>query len=146
VGGGPPPTGAFPGATRGAGGGTGGGGLLGTSSPSAELVSTLEQDADQYTWVAATVGANQAAGYQLATGDAVLAIGGFNGSDPAPTLAEFQADVAAGRIHYFIGGGGFGGQNGGSPSSSEIATWVSSHYTATTVGGVTLYDLTTPAN
>ena len=55
-------------------------------------------------WVLATVGANEAAGYQLSTGDAVMAIGGFNGTDPAPTLAEFEKLVAAGKIHYFIGG------------------------------------------
>ena len=45
----------------------------------------------------------------------VMAIGGFNGSDPSPTLAQFQQYVADGKVHYFIGGGGFGGlQNGGS--------------------------------
>ena len=52
-----------------------------------------------------------------------MSIGGFNGTDPAPSLAQFEAYVAAGDIHYFIGGGGFGG-NGGSSDSSEIATWV----------------------
>ena len=72
-----------------------------------------------------------------------MAIGGFNGSDPSPTLAEFQEYVADGRIHYFIGGGGgFGGQRGGSDASNEIATWVEANYTATTVGGTTVYDLT----
>ena len=71
-----------------------------------------------------------------------MAIGGFNGSDPSPTLAQFQADVAAGRIHYFVGGGGFGGQNGGSSASSEIAAWVAATFPAQTVGGATVYDLT----
>ena len=52
---------------------------------------------------AATVGSNNAAGYQLASGAAVMAVGGFNGTDPSPTLAEFQSYVASGRIHYFIG-------------------------------------------
>ncbi|GMA86874.1 hypothetical protein GCM10025868_21240 [Angustibacter aerolatus] len=53
-----------------------------------------------------------------------MAIGGFNGSDPAPTLAQFQAYVAAGEIHWVIGsgGGGLGQQNGGSSASSEIAS------------------------
>ena len=41
-----------------------------------------------------------------------MAIGGFNGSDPSPTLAQFQEYVADGEIHYFIGGGGFGGGPG----------------------------------
>ena len=78
-----------------------------------------------------------------------MAIGGFNGSDPSPTLAQFQADVRAGKIHYFLGGGGFGGagggfggQTGGSSASSEISAWVQSTFTATTIGGQTVYDLT----
>ncbi len=129
------------------GGGAGGaGGLLNAPTPSAELVAALQQKADSYTWVAAAVGSQNASGYQLASEQPVMAIGGFNGSDPSPTLAQFQQYVAAGKIHYFIGGstgGGPGAQLGGSQSSSEIATWVSEHFTATTIGGVTVYDLTT---
>ena len=129
---------------------TGGmGGLLNASTASKELVAALKANSSAYRWAAATVGANSAAGYQLASDEPVLAIGGFNGSDPAPSLAEFQAFVAKGQIHYFIGsgsGGGFGGQMGGSSSSSEIASWVSSNFTATTIGGTTVYDLTASAN
>ena len=51
----------------------------------------------RYTWVAAAVGSNNAAGYQLATGEPVMAIGGFNGTDPSPTLAQFQQYVADGQ-------------------------------------------------
>jgi hypothetical protein len=74
-----------------------------------------------------------------------MAIGGFNGSDPAPTLAQFQQYVADGKIHYFIGGGGFGGMraDGGSSASQEIAAWVQENYAAQTVGNVTVYDLST---
>jgi hypothetical protein len=80
-----------------------------------------------------------------------MAIGGFNGSDPSPTLAQFKAWVAAGKIHYFIasGQGGFGGASaGGGPSAggstaTQISGWVESTFTAKTVDGVTLYDLTT---
>jgi 4-amino-4-deoxy-L-arabinose transferase-like glycosyltransferase len=126
-----------------AGGAAGGmGGLLNGSQVGAALTALLNQDADSYTWVAATVGANNAAGYQLATEKSVMPIGGFNGSDPSPTLAQFQAYVAAGRIHYFISGGGFGGSQGGSSSSSEIATWVAATFTAQTVDSATVYDLT----
>jgi hypothetical protein len=114
-------------------------------------VRALEQDADRYTWVAAVVQSNQAAGYQLATGDPVMAIGGFNGTDPAPTLARFEALVRAGRIHYFIASGGFGagpggsigsGSSGGTTTAARITAWVESHFTARSVGGVTVYDLT----
>jgi len=139
---GTPPQLGTGGGTRGGPGG-GMGGLLSASSVSAAMQALLAADASSYTWVAAAVGSNNASGYQLATGLPVMAIGGFNGSDPSPTLAQFQADVAAGKVHYFIGGGGFGGmQKGGSSSSSDIATWVAQTFPAQTVDGVTVYDLT----
>jgi 4-amino-4-deoxy-L-arabinose transferase-like glycosyltransferase len=134
-----PPTGTTGG--FGGGRGQGGGGLLGSTTPSAALTAALKANASSYTWVAAAIGSNDASGYQLATGDPVMAIGGFNGSDPAPTLAQFEKLVTAGKIHYFISGS-VGTPNGGSNASSEISSWVSSHYTAVTIGGVTLYDLT----
>ena len=75
-----------------------------------------------------------------------MAIGGFNGSDPAPTLDEFRAYVAQGLIRYYIAsdgmGGGMGGtQMGGSNAASEIAEWVAQNYTAQTIGNTTVYDL-----
>ena len=38
----------------------------------------------------------------------------------------------------------FGGNTGGSSDSSQIAQWVAANFTATTVGGTTVYDLTSP--
>lgn len=150
-----PHTGSIPtagpttgGADLGGRGGAGGvGGLLDGSTSTSTLTALLLQDADGYDWVAATVGANSAAGYQLATEEPVMPIGGFNGSDPSPTLEQFQQYVADGRIHFFIAGGGglgFGGMGGGGGegAASEIADWVASTFTAQTVDGVTLYDLT----
>ena len=94
-------------------------------------------------WAAATVGAQGAAGLELSSGTAVMAIGGFTGADPAPTLAQFRASVAAGEIHWFVGsaGGGRGGPGAGG-TGSEITEWVAATYPATTVGGTTVYDLT----
>ncbi len=135
-------TGGFPGGAPG-----GLGGLLGGTTVSTQLTHLLEQGSDGYRWAAAAVGANNAASYQLASGRAIMAIGGFNGSDPAPTLAQFQSYVRHHRIHYFLGGGGggrLGGPGGSSGTSSAISTWVSSHFTATTMGGVTVYDLSSP--
>ncbi|MGX9677793.1 mannosyltransferase YkcB-related protein [Heyndrickxia faecalis] len=40
--------------------------------------------------------------YQLATDQPVMDIGGFTGSDPAPTLSAFKKYVRQGKIHYFI--------------------------------------------
>lgn len=138
-------------------GGAGGGalgGLLDARTPDAALVALLRQHSSAYTWVAAAVGANSAAGVQLATDQPVLALGGFNGSDPSPTLAEFQQLVRSGKIHYFLSGGaggrgGFGGFGRGGGTSagpaSQIATWVQQTFTARTVGGTTVYDLTSTA-
>jgi 4-amino-4-deoxy-L-arabinose transferase-like glycosyltransferase len=130
--------------------GGGMGGLLDASTPGTEVVAALSADAGSYTWVAAAVGSQNAAGLQLATELPVMAIGGFNGSDPSPTLAQFQAYVEAGQIHYFAAGGGGGGRagaggpGGGLGGGSGIATWVQANFTAVTIGGSTFYDLTRP--
>ncbi len=138
------PGGGLPGAGgfRGFGGGNAGG-LLDGSTPGAALAALLRSGADGYTWTAAAVGSNSAAGYQLASGKPVAALGGFNGTDPYPTLSTFQAMVAAHRVHYFLGSGGFGGGFGGG-TASAISSWVAASFTATTVGGVTVYDLSRP--
>ncbi|MEU2224350.1 glycosyltransferase family 39 protein [Streptomyces sp. NPDC018347] len=123
--------------------GAGGGGLLNGATVSAEAEELLEKNASRYTWVAASVGSQNAAGYQLATGDPVMAIGGFNGTDPSPTLARFKKYVEEGRIHYFIAGGGMGGgMGGGSGTASQISAWVQSTFTKVTAGSATFYDLT----
>jgi 4-amino-4-deoxy-L-arabinose transferase-like glycosyltransferase len=122
----------------GAGGrGTGGGTGADSSTGSTELTALLKAAGTR--WAAATVGSSTAASLQLAGGEPVMAIGGFNGGDPAPTLAAFQKYVADGDVRYFVAGGGMGG--GGRGGNSEIATWVAANYTATTIGGQTVYDL-----
>lgn len=144
--GGMPPAG-FPGGsgqTGGRAGANGMGGLLNASTPSAEVVAALRADASSYRWAAATVGSQNAAGLQLGSGEPVMPIGGFNGSDPSPTLDEFKGYVASGDIHYFMGGGGFRGQNGGGNSGNEISSWVQANFTQVSIGGTTMYDLTQP--
>lgn len=141
-----PHTGAIPsvGPSSGFGGPPG---LLDTTRPSAELTTLLRADAGDYTWVAAAIGSNNAAGYQLAMGAPVLALGGFNGTDPAPTPAQFEADVAAGRIHYFIDATMMGphGDSSGSDAAARIADWVRANFAPQTVGSgvgaTTVYDL-----
>jgi len=134
-------------ARQGFGGFTGPGGLLDSPAPGPALSATLSADAHDFTWVAATVGSNNAAGYQLASGAPGMAIGGFNGTDPSPTLQEFQRYVADRQIHYFIRGKmmiGHWGPSTGSSESSDIAEWVETHYTPQTVDRVLIYDLTQP--
>ncbi|WP_067830570.1 ArnT family glycosyltransferase [Nocardia inohanensis] len=122
------------------------GGIMGASKPSDAVTALLATDGDNYTWVAATVSSNSAAGFQLATQLPVMPIGGFNGSDPSPTLARFQQYVAEGQIHYFVAGSQPGRErDGGSANtSSQITQWVKDHFASREVDGVTLYDLTTP--
>jgi 4-amino-4-deoxy-L-arabinose transferase-like glycosyltransferase len=131
----------------GAGGNTqvapGAGGATSSSALAALLKSTTTR------WAAATVGDQSAAGLELASGKAVMAIGGWSGSDLTPTLAQFQEWVKHRDIQYFIvgsqrDGGGFGGGPAGrSGTANEIASWVAAHFTAKAVGGQTVYDLTT---
>jgi hypothetical protein len=160
-------------ATPGTGGPAGGAGAGGpgeaeTADPA--LVTLLQGAGTR--WSAATVSAMGGASLALASDTTVMSIGGFTGSDPAPTLEQFQAYVAAGDVHYFVVGGGPGGgmfgRDGGADaagagaegangsqtgmpgfggrggSSSAISTWVQEHFPSTTVGGRTVYDLTRP--
>jgi 4-amino-4-deoxy-L-arabinose transferase-like glycosyltransferase len=119
------------------GGGTGGGGGGGDSASTNSALTALLKKAGTR-WAAATVSSNSAAPLQLASGEPIMAIGGFSGSDPTPTLAQFKAYVAAGEVRYFIAGNSGGG---GGRGDSTIATWVAAYYTASTVGGQTVYDL-----
>ncbi|MFE0374206.1 ArnT family glycosyltransferase [Streptomyces inhibens] len=123
------------------------GGLLNGSKVSDKAKALLEKDADDYTWAAAAIGSQNAASYQLATEKPVMAIGGFNGSDPSPTLAQFKKYVADGKVHYFIAGGqgGQGGPDGGKGGSSKITSWVEKTFKKITVGSATFYDLTRKA-
>ena len=139
------------------GGGRGGGGMGGgtgsrgggagsstsQSTDSTELIDLLNATSSR--WSAAVVGDQSAAGYILSSETAVMSIGGWRGSDPSPTLAQFQAYVKAGDITYFIasdsGMGGGGGRGGSDTTASQITSWVEANYTAKTVGGVTVYDL-----
>jgi 4-amino-4-deoxy-L-arabinose transferase-like glycosyltransferase len=133
----PGQSGHFPG---GQGGGTGGG-LGGNTQVSSAITKLLTSGAAGYRWAAATVGAESAAPFQLASGEPIMAIGGFNGTDQAPTLAQFKKMVAAHEVHYFIAANGhtFGG---GSGDAAQITSWVQSHFTKQTAGGETVYNLT----
>ena len=122
------------------GGAAGGAGGVSTSSA---LVKALEKTTTR--WAAAVEGSQSAASLELASGGkAVMAMGGFTGSDPAPTLAQFEKWVKAGDITYYIAGGGMGGGPGGQGSFSQITAWVKAHYKSATIGGETVYLLLQP--
>jgi hypothetical protein len=95
----------------------------------------LREDTDDWTWAAAAVG-HRADELQLALGAPVMPVGGFAGSDPAPTLAQFRSDVAAHRVHWFVAG-----PSGGSGPAAAITAWVRAHGHVVHAGPTTLYDL-----
>ena len=116
-------------------GGAGGPGE--NTTPGKNIVKLLKQNASKYTWVAATVGSQSSAPYQLATGEPVMDIGGFTGSDPSPTLAQFKQYVSEGKIHYYISGGmGHGNMGSSNTTNDNSATGSTSAKTnGSTPGG-----------
>jgi 4-amino-4-deoxy-L-arabinose transferase-like glycosyltransferase len=121
------------------------GGFGGSGTVSRALSKLLEAGASGYRWAAATVSSTSAASLELSSdGVPVMAIGGFTGSDPAPTLTEFKQFVSQHKIHYFVTSGSGGGFGGSSGDSAQITSWVEAHFTAKTVGAMTVYDLTAP--
>lgn len=133
-----------PGGSGGAGGGFGGG--FGATDP--QVTALLRGAGTQ--WSAATPTTMAAASLELASDTSVMGLGGFSGSDPTPTLPQFQADVAAHLVRYYVtpaatgaggprwSGGGFGGRGA---ALAPIQAWVQAHWTGTTVGADTVYDL-----
>jgi 4-amino-4-deoxy-L-arabinose transferase-like glycosyltransferase len=136
--------GQFPGDGQGPGSGPGSAETADTA-----LTALLRSGTAGYTWVAASSSSMTAGPLQLASDAPVMSIGGFGGNDQAITLDTFKAYVAAKKIHYYVTGGqgGFGGRGGGPEGgSSAISAWVQAGFTATTVGGSTVYDLTEPVS
>jgi 4-amino-4-deoxy-L-arabinose transferase-like glycosyltransferase len=127
-------------------GGAGAPGGAGGAGASSALVKALRATTTR--WAAAVQGSQSAASLELASGGkAVMAMGGFTGSDPAPTLAEFEAWVRAGDITYYIAGGGGAGPGGagtGGGGFSQITSWAEAHYKSATIGGQTVYLLLSP--
>ncbi|WP_231703080.1 ArnT family glycosyltransferase [Tsukamurella asaccharolytica] len=112
-----------------------GAGGPGGQAASAELVALLKSTTTP--WAAAVNGAQSQGSLQLNSGRPVIAIGGFSGSDPAPTLAQFQQWVKDGKVSYYVSTGGFRPGAG----KSEIQSWVEKNFTATKVGSATVYKL-----
>jgi 4-amino-4-deoxy-L-arabinose transferase-like glycosyltransferase len=112
----------------------------GSSQADSALVEYLVANRGGATWILAVNGANEAGSIELASGLPVMAMGGFSGGDPAPTLAQLQAYVASAQLRYIlVGSSGRGGPNG---ASSDITSWVTTNGTVVeSVGNGTLYDL-----
>lgn len=134
-----------PGLAPGVGGTTGnprpGGGAGPGETVNDALVGYLVANQGSATWLVAADSANQAAAIQLASGRPVMAMGGFSGADPAPTLDQLQAYVRSGELRFVIGGGGPGGGIGRLGSeASQRAAWLAQACSEVNVGGTTVYD------
>lgn len=101
---------------------------------SRQALALLRRDSDDWTWTGAVVG-HRAGEIQLAVGAPVMPVGGFAGNDPSPTLAQFEADVAHHRVHWFVRGGHYRGD------AAAIQAWVRRHAPVVRAGGTTLYDV-----
>ena len=113
-------------------------GGIGNGTVNEKLLAYLQKNQGDATYLFATLDSGTSAPYIIETGEAVMAIGGFNGTDPAITLKEFKALVKSGEIKYFY-------TSGKSSSSNKIAAWVAKNakeVAASKYGGTT----TTSAN
>jgi 4-amino-4-deoxy-L-arabinose transferase-like glycosyltransferase len=128
-----PPTGGFGGS-----GGAAMGGGLSQVSVNTEMLAYLQANRGSSKYLVAVFGAQTAAPIINATGESVLPIGGFDGSDPAPTLEQFKKMVAAGEVKYVLSdgsdfkGNGMNGSKSGTSASAEIQSWVTAHFIADT--------------
>ncbi|MFF8092166.1 ArnT family glycosyltransferase [Streptomyces sp. NPDC016675] len=133
---GTPPQGGAPTTGDGSGTGTNGpgeGGMGGgTGGASAELVAYLKKHRDGAKWLLAVSGSQSAAQLILGSGEPVISMWGWSGSDRAMTLDRLKDLVGKGELHYVqVGGQGMGGgTGGGSGISSEVTEWVQEHGTA----------------
>lgn len=114
----------------GAGGGFGGGGMGGGAS--SELIAYLKKHQDGAEWLLAVSSSQSAAQLILSSGEPVISMWGWSGSDKAMTLARLKELVKKGELHYIqIGGGGMGGgPGGGGDVSTEVTEWVQKNGTA----------------
>jgi 4-amino-4-deoxy-L-arabinose transferase-like glycosyltransferase len=132
------PSGAPPSGTAPTGNAAGGPGT--STTVDSELVQYLLANRGSATYLVAASGSQSSASIILATGQPVITIGGFTGSDPAPTLEQFKQLVAEGKVRFLLAGGQ-GGGGGGQGASSSISSWAAQVGTTVTVGSTTLYDL-----
>ncbi len=122
-------------------GGPGGGFASDSDNPQLDAILA----ATNTEWSAAINRSSAAAGLELSTHTAVMAIGGFTGSDPVPTLSQFQADVAAHQIGYYVAPNNNGhGPGFGANSHTDITNWVTANFTPIKVGSDTVYNLDAP--
>jgi 4-amino-4-deoxy-L-arabinose transferase-like glycosyltransferase len=107
-----------------------------------QLIAFLVAHRGRATYIVAGVGASSTERLIIATGLPVMTIGGFNGSDPTPTLAQFQHMVATGQVRYLMAAGRVGI---GRSADDTVVGWAQQHGTIVQAGTTSLYDLASVA-
>lgn len=116
---------AGPGQNRG-GGGTGNT-FSGSGEGTSQLANYLLSHRNNETWILAVSSSmGDGADLIIETGEPVMSLGGFSGSDRILSVASLKSLIDQGRIRYFLGSGsgGGGGMGGG---NSGLFSWVSEH-------------------
>jgi 4-amino-4-deoxy-L-arabinose transferase-like glycosyltransferase len=119
------------------------GGVGGVGAVDDALVDYLVANHAGETWLVAASSAATAAPIQIETGIPVMAMGGFSGSDPAPSADELAGLVAEGRLRFvLLGGMGAGRAGPGGNSAADLSAWVTANCSVVTIDGSTtgLYD------
>ncbi|MDS0526129.1 glycosyltransferase family 39 protein [Clostridium sp. SHJSY1] len=98
-------------------GGPGMGGDSAKSDSSSKLIEFLQKNKTNEKYILVTASCNDAADIIIKSGESVMALGGFSGSDKIITLDEFKALAKNGEVRYVMTGGMGGG-------SSDIMNWV----------------------
>ncbi len=114
-----------PSGTRPSGGGGGGGGMGGGTQVSSDMITYLKKHQDGATWLLAVATDQTASSVILESGQPVISMGGWSGSDNAMTLAKLKSLVKSGKLHYIIVS-----SDSGQGTDAEIATWVKENGTA----------------
>jgi 4-amino-4-deoxy-L-arabinose transferase-like glycosyltransferase len=130
---------SLPGGGRPGGGGPGVGGGAPNVAPmklSSQAIAYLEANQGSTKYLVAGDGSMTTAPLIIETGRAVMTIGGFNGSDPTPTVSELAAMVDKGELKYVLVSASGGGGPGGAGNQQAINRWVRAH--ATAVGGLSI--------
>lgn len=119
------------------------------SFTSPHIVGLLQKVPKSYSWAMATRWSQNASLYQLASGKAVMAIGGYNSTDPYPTLSSFKHLVQQHKIRYYLIADSSEETDevtilGGSRNSLEIDAWVMRNYQSMSIDQMHLFDLSSP--
>ncbi|GAA6236644.1 ArnT family glycosyltransferase [Apilactobacillus micheneri] len=96
-------------------------GGIGSGSVNNKLLKYLQKNQSNAKYLFATADSGTAAPYIIKTKKAVMAMGGFNGTDPAMTLSKFKQLVKSGQVKYYLDGGKSGSTN------ISIVNWIKKH-------------------